>query len=105
MKKENGAVALDTTLTPALLSEGAAREMMRLIQDLRKKAKLNPVQTVNVYIEASPTLKQMLQTHAREIQEKVRAETLVFARPPTSTTHAASDTIKNESVKVSIIPE
>lgn len=37
-----GRIALDTEMTPALLEEGAVRELMREIQDLRKVADLSP---------------------------------------------------------------
>lgn len=43
-------VSLDTQLTPALQEEGEAREIMRNIQDLRKKAKLQPNQEVSVQL-------------------------------------------------------
>ncbi len=96
------AVTLDTHLTPELLAEGAARELMRVIQDLRKQAKLNPTQFVNVHIEASPAFQKMLQAHLGEIKEKVRAKDLLFSKTDQKPLSEASDTIKNESVRVSI---
>ncbi len=46
-------VALDTTLTPELVTEGRNRELVRHIQDLRKLAKLTPGQLVPLSGQAS----------------------------------------------------
>jgi isoleucyl-tRNA synthetase len=40
--REGGEVELDTTITPELKEEGDMRDLVRTIQDLRKKAELNP---------------------------------------------------------------
>jgi isoleucyl-tRNA synthetase len=37
--KQESPVALDTAMTPALVNEGYARELMRQVQDMRKEAK------------------------------------------------------------------
>lgn len=48
------AVTLDTDLTPELKAEGEAREVMRSIQNLRKKAGLTPDQEVEVELVSWP---------------------------------------------------
>lgn len=54
-KSENLQVTLDTTLTPELKAEGEARELMRSIQVLRKKAGLEPHEQVTVSASKWPS--------------------------------------------------
>jgi isoleucyl-tRNA synthetase len=42
-------IELDTKLTPVLLEEGRLRDLLRRIQDLRKKAGLSPADKVDLY--------------------------------------------------------
>ncbi|MCU0486596.1 MAG: class I tRNA ligase family protein, partial [Anaerolineales bacterium] len=44
-------VGIDTTLTPELRQEGLAREIVRRIQDMRKKADFNIVDRITTYYE------------------------------------------------------
>ncbi len=43
-------VSIDTTLTPELLAEGAVREVIRTVQDMRKQANLTPRDTVTIIV-------------------------------------------------------
>lgn len=47
--------AMDTSLTPELVDEGRARDLMRDIQGARKKLGLSPSDVVTVELPASPT--------------------------------------------------
>ena len=50
--KDNIQVKLNTELTPELEKEGFTREVLRRIQDLRKKAKLNKQDKIELYINS-----------------------------------------------------
>ena len=66
-------VAVDTRLTPELLQEGMARDIIRHVQDLRKNAGLEMEDRIVLYLGTeSPSLKQAIETH----REKIAAETL-----------------------------
>lgn len=64
-------VALDTLLTPPLIEEGAVRDLIRSIQDLRKKAGLNPSDRVTLTIPMAQF--QLVQKNATTIKEVVGA--------------------------------
>lgn len=102
MKDGTPSVELDTHLTPALIGEGASRELARMIQDLRKQAKLNPTDEVTVFVQGSVELKHMLAPHLHEVAEKVRAKKIEFGNTPTQTTGQIAGKIKDENVNVSI---
>lgn len=68
-------VALDTELTPELELEGRARELMRAIQELRKKAGLAPQDRIVLSIE-SPAGDTLLDVHRDELMRTVGAEQL-----------------------------
>lgn len=60
-------VALDLTLTPELKAEGAARELMRFIQDLRKRGGLAPQDRVTLAIETTDEGRKVLAMHKDDI--------------------------------------
>lgn len=75
---ENLIVQLDLQLTPELIDEGTARDIMRDIQGARKKLGLKPTQLVSVELPASPSGGPAWpQAWEEEIKQKVKAERLV----------------------------
>ncbi len=65
-------VALDTALTPALVREGLARDIVRRIQDLRKKAGFDISDRIVAAAQAEGELRAAIEAW----QDYVRAETL-----------------------------
>ena len=74
IKKGEFSVNLNTKLTAELEQEGYAREIMRVIQDLRKKAKLEKKDKIKLFIHSKFDLSKFKD----EIMEKVGAESLEF---------------------------
>ena len=68
-----GYVVLDKTRTPELDAEGFAREIMRRVQDARKKAGLEKLDRIFLYIQADSGLKDMIEPWKDRIQLKVGA--------------------------------
>ena len=64
--------ALVTDLTPELVREGMAREVVRRLQDLRKSSDLDVADRITVNVMATPGLKDAIEAN----QEYVMAETL-----------------------------
>ena len=58
-----GELALDTTVTSELAAEGAARELVRHLQSLRKKAGLEPGDSAEATVYASPEGQAAVETH------------------------------------------
>jgi len=71
-------VVLDTTLTPALVSEGLARELIAVLQQARKAAGLEVTDRIRVtYATADAELAQALARHAGLIAEEVPASSFI----------------------------
>jgi len=68
-------VALDLGVTRELRLEGLAREMVRLVQDVRKSAGLNVSDRIDLGIETSGDLAEALSAH----REYVAGETLAVS--------------------------
>ncbi len=70
-------VVLDTTLTPDLLAEGRAREVVRLIQDARKRAGFNVSDRIQVRYDARDGVAEALQKHDAYIRRETLATQLI----------------------------
>jgi len=68
-------VRLDTEITEELRLEGLAREVVRLIQDRRKKAGLNVEDRIHICFEADGLLLKAIEKHA----DYIKNETLAVA--------------------------
>ncbi len=69
-------VLLDTKITPQLEAEGQAREVIRKIQQLRKKAQLKPDQKVSV------TLPNWPKQFEKEIKQKTQVKKIIKGSKP-----------------------
>lgn len=66
-------LALDTNITPELANEGAARELVRHLQSLRKKADLDPGESIGAVVEANPAGREVVETHRAYIETATQA--------------------------------
>ncbi len=83
-------VKLDTTLTPELIAEGAVRELMRAIQDMRKTADLTPSDIVTLTVETDAAGEAAIGGHLETILKTVNATALNFG-PTEGTEVSAGD--------------
>ncbi len=72
-------VTLDTIITPELRLEGVARDLIRFIQELRKKKGLLPSQDITLTIATSPEGRHVLKMFMDKVKNITRAKELVFA--------------------------
>ena len=75
-----GAIILDTFLTPALEQEGLARDLVRLIQQTRKEAALNISDRICLWLEAGGDLQQAALTHQGMIQSETLTTEMIFGK-------------------------
>src|SRR3989344_2704077 len=71
-------VVLDTELTPALRAEGVRREVIRILQDLRKEAGLKPKDRVRMRLSLSGTFHDAFHGHYTELERAVGAREVFF---------------------------
>ncbi len=97
------AVSLDLTLDDALVREAWARELVRAVQDLRKRARLRYGQPVVLaVIGDSPELTAMLDAFAPWVSDQCSAS--VQRTPLASPVHVASADVCNTSVTLALAP-
>ncbi len=76
-------VALDTALTPALEREGAARELVRAVNDARKAAGLELADRITLWLDpASPALDELLREHGATVQTETLATAITVGAAP-----------------------
>lgn len=74
--------ALDTALSPALVQEGLARELINRIQNHRKKLGLSVSMRIRLDAAGSPVLLDALLAHETRIRSEVLATTLTLRTEP-----------------------
>lgn len=77
-RKSEEWVRWDTNITPELKAEGDARELIRAIQDMRKKAGLQPSDRIVLNVQTSDGGEEVVKTFQTEIQKVVGASEVVF---------------------------
>ncbi|MFA5827688.1 MAG: class I tRNA ligase family protein, partial [Candidatus Paceibacterota bacterium] len=74
IKGEEKKVELDTNITEELKQEGNYRELVRAIQDIRKKNGLNPNDIVTLQISASTEGQELINKFKKELMKAVSAK-------------------------------
>jgi isoleucyl-tRNA synthetase len=87
-------VVLDTTLTPALIEEGLARDFVRGIQDARKQAGYQIDDTIEIRFVADPEVSRAIEAHRGYVMTETLAALLEGV-----TVAGASDAVEPESVQ------
>ena len=72
-------VVLDTTITDALKREGMVRDIVRAVQDMRKKTGLYPEDRVTLTIETNEEGKQLIGKATSELTRVAGVETISYA--------------------------
>ncbi|MFC6228110.1 isoleucine--tRNA ligase [Paenibacillus allorhizosphaerae] len=75
-------VALNTTVTEALEQEGMVREVVRAVQDYRKKLELPIEKRVMLVLDVDPVLKQALERFDHVLRENVLLSGVTFVSEP-----------------------
>ncbi|MFH1828913.1 MAG: isoleucine--tRNA ligase [Nanoarchaeota archaeon] len=98
----NGFVYLNTERTEELESEGFAREIMRNVQSLRKKAGMEKLDRIVLFLKTNKEMKTGLDKFKAEIEEKVGAEKMEisFVNPVKKHQHNGEFKVKNEKFAV-----
>ena len=71
-------VVLDTNLTPELIEEGFAREIISKIQTMRKEAGFEVMDKIVVYAYGNDKIQDVMKAHEDEIKSEVLADEMVL---------------------------
>lgn len=100
-------VALDTSLTPDLLREGVARDLVRNVQELRKKSGLDVTDRIQLWFGVEGGTNEAgageaIQQFAAFIQNETLAEVVEGAEPPANAAGDQRVSVDDESVRIVI---
>ncbi|MGQ9666779.1 MAG: DUF5915 domain-containing protein [Anaerolineae bacterium] len=90
-------VALDVRLTPELINEGLAREIIRRIQVMRKDAGFEVDDRIRIYFQADETLPPVLEQFRDYVRAETLAEAVYQAPAPAESFRASLDVDKHPS--------
>ncbi len=101
VKKGELDVTLDTTLTPELIREGMAREIIRRVNGLRKEAGMTIADRIDLYIAStSDEVKAMFAEHGDDIKASTLASSIVFADAPMTSAYSVTFRVAEQDIAV-----
>ncbi|MDP2741811.1 MAG: isoleucine--tRNA ligase [bacterium] len=77
IKKE---LELDTKITKELKEEGMVREIVRHIQDMRKKTGLKPTDEISVFFFGDENLNKILESNKQQISKEIKIKDFYFSK-------------------------
>ncbi|HVO28661.1 MAG TPA: class I tRNA ligase family protein [Candidatus Paceibacterota bacterium] len=75
-----GDVGLDTVITPELREEGLLRDVVRMVQELRQAARLEPKDRIALAIDLPAGIREAVSRHETELKNDVGAEAVEYRR-------------------------
>ena len=89
-------VAMDISLSPELISEGIARELVNRIQNYRKDAGFKVIDKIDIYLKSEQNLEKAVDENIDYILSETLADSLHFKSKITNGTHIEFDNIKTD---------
>jgi len=87
---EEGLVAaLKTELTPELITEGIAREVVHLVQNLRKDADLEIADRIRLFVDGPEAVVEALRANEGYVRDEVLATIVAFGEVPSAANKAS----------------
>jgi isoleucyl-tRNA synthetase len=95
-----GVVVLDTVLTPALIAEGLARDVVRVVQQARRDADLDVSDRIELTVAASGGVRAAVEAHRDFVAGETLATSMSFA--PAGAPGFAGEVGDGEEITVSV---
>ncbi len=99
---EAGTIYLDMEMTEDILSEGYAKEVVRMINDARKEMKLGEQQEIHLQIMASTGLYKMLRNWREFISSQTNSTDLRFVDEQPAEGYVVEATLGEENLSLSV---
>jgi len=99
---EGGIVYVDTEMTEDILSEGYAKEIVRIIKDVRKDMKIQEEQGIQLQIKASKGLHKMLKNWREYISSQTNSADLRFVDKQPTDGYVVEATLGEESFALGV---
>jgi isoleucyl-tRNA synthetase len=93
--------ALDVRLTPALVEEGEIRDVLRHMQDMRKRAGFAVSDRIRIGVTAPDALKGVLERHKARVSRELLCEAFEFVPLPASD-HAEDAEVADQPMRVTM---
>jgi isoleucyl-tRNA synthetase len=100
LRGNDAVVNLDTVVTDALRDEGTARDLVRQIQEARKRQDLVVTDRIALTIEMPPALERAIRAHEDMVKREVLAVAVTYGAPAGGMIHEAR--LENHDVRFSI---
>jgi isoleucyl-tRNA synthetase len=101
--EENGAVVIvSSELTPELVREGLAREIVHRLQNLRKDAGFEIADRIHTYYAGDADIAAVMREHAAYIQQETLSVALATDAPPQAV-HTETADIDGHTVTLSVV--
>ena len=98
---EGYTVAIETELTPELISEGTAREIVHGIQGLRRDAGFGIADRITAHYSAGPALSAVVERHSGHIRRETLATALLEGPAPAGA-HAGTLRVGGETIEIGL---
>ena len=90
LRNGRGVVSLDTDLTPELEAEGLARDLVRVVQEARKRDGLEVTDRIRLRLALPGPLAQAVRTHETHLRDQVLAVEVTYDGADDGLDHEAS---------------
>lgn len=92
---DNAEIALNTTIDEELKKEGYARELIRTVQELRKKADFQVSDRIELYVSGDDTIGTAIEHFLEKIKSEVLAQDLHVGPVPDSVEYQAEQKVND----------
>jgi isoleucyl-tRNA synthetase len=95
-------IALDITLTPELVKEGLARELVNRIQNIRKNNELEVTDRIRIFITDNEKLKEAVAAKGDYVKSETLAEDIIFTGEAGIPDGAEETDVNGMNVKIKV---
>ncbi|MDO8672954.1 MAG: isoleucine--tRNA ligase, partial [Dehalococcoidia bacterium] len=94
-------VGITTQLTPDLLEEGLAREVVHRLQTMRRSAEFDISDQIDTYYQGTPAVEQVMVNYADYVKQETLSRRIVNQAPPEGA-HAEEHTVDGQKVLLGV---